>query len=139
MKYVFSVVSSFGGGVVVGGAYAAFITLINVFPRLIQLTATKKYLKLYEAIFMVSTFLFTLVYFYGYNVNLKFLVPLAGLFSGIFLGMFSSALAETLNVIPVISKKFKIKKQMKLVMISILIGKVCGALYYFIFLGGSNG
>lgn len=139
MKYLISVVSSFGGGVIVGGAYAAFITLINVFPRLIQVTETKKYFKIYEAVFIISTWLFTLVYFYGYNVNLTFIVPIAGLFSGIFLGMFSSALAETLNVIPVISKKFKIKKQMKLVIISILIGKVCGALYYFIFLGGSNG
>lgn len=137
MKYLISVVSSFGGGVVVGGAYAAFITLINVFPRLIQITATKRYLKLYEAIFMFSSLLFTLVYFYGFNLKLKFIVPIAGLLSGVFLGMFSSALAETLNVIPVISKKFKIKKQMKLVMISILVGKVFGALYYFIFLGGS--
>ncbi len=140
MKYLIPIVSSFGGGVLVGGAYAAFITLIKVFPRLIQLTETKRYLKLYEAIYMTSSWFFTLIYFNGYNVRLgKGFVLFAGLFSGIFLGMFASALAETLNVIPVISKKFKIKKQIKLVMISLLIGKVCGALYYFIILGGSDG
>ncbi len=136
MKNILPIISSFGGGVLVGGAYAAFITLIKIFPRMIQLTETKRYLKLYEIIFMLSSWLFTLAYFYGFNIGIKALVPIVGLFSGIFLGVFSSALAETFNVIPSISKKFKIKKQMKLVILSLLAGKVCGALYYFIFLGG---
>ncbi|TJX14703.1 hypothetical protein E9840_04720 [Tissierella creatinini] len=140
MKYLILISSSFGGGVLVGGAYAAFITLIKVFPRFIQLTETKGYLKLYETIYGISTLIFTIIYFSGYNVELgKGFTLFAGLFSGIFLGMFASALAETLNVIPVISKKFKIKKRIKLVLVAILIGKVCGALYYFIILGGSNG
>ncbi len=140
MGYLISILSAFGGGAFVGGAYLAFITLIKVFPRLIQLTDTKPYLKLYESIFFISSLLFTLVYFYGYNLKLnKFFSIIPGLFSGIFLGLFASALAETFNVIPVISKKFKIKKQIKLVIFSLLIGKVCGALYYFIILGGING
>lgn len=137
MKYILPIVSSFGGGVFVGGAYAAFITLIKIFPRLIQFTDTHKYYKLYEYIFMVSTFVFTIIYFSNFNLDIGVVgVIVAGLFSGIFLGVFSSALAETLNVIPVISKKFKIKKKLRIVFFSLMIGKVCGALYYFLILNG---
>lgn len=137
MKYILPIASSFGGGIFVGGAYAAFITLIKIFPRLIQFTDTNKHYKLYEYIFMLSTFTFTIIYFSNFNVNIGVVgVIIAGLFFGIFLGIFSSALAETLNVIPVISKKFKIKKKLKIIFISLIIGKVCGALYYFIILKG---
>lgn len=141
MKYVLPIVSSFGGGVLVGGAYSAFITLIKTFPRLIQVTDTHKYLKLYESVFIFSTLSFTLIYFSDFSLNLgTTFVIISGLFSGIFLGVFSSALAETLNVMPIITKKFKIKKQLKLVFISLILGKVCGALFYFIYsIGGSNG
>ena len=138
MINILALASSFGGGVLVGGAYAAFITLIKVIPRLTQFTETNGYLKFYESIFTCSTILFTIIYFSDFSMNIgRIGIIVSGLFYGIFLGIFSSALAETLNVIPVIAKKFKIKKQIKIVFISIVIGKVCGSLYYFIvFIGG---
>lgn len=137
MINILALASSFGGGVLVGGAYAAFITLVKVIPRLTQFTETYKYLKFYESIFTCSTILFTIIYFSNFSINIgKIGIIVSGLFYGIFLGIFSAALAETLNVIPVIAKKFKIKKQIIIVFISIVIGKVCGSLYYFIVLIG---
>lgn len=138
MKYILAIVSSFGGGLLVGGAYAAFITLLKIFPRLLQFTNTKRYFMAYENIFMISTFIFTLIYFFDIKIIIgRIGAVIAGLFFGSFLGFLSSALAETLNVLPVISKKFKIKKQMGIVFIAILLGKVVGSLYYFIFgIGG---
>ncbi|WFA09602.1 stage V sporulation protein AB [Tissierella sp. Yu-01] len=138
MKYILAIVSSFGGGLLVGGAYAAFITLLRIFPRLLQFTNTKRYYMAYEYIFMFSTFIFTLIYFFEFKIIIgKIGAVVSGLFFGSFLGFLSSALAETLNVLPVISKKFKIKKQMGTVFIAILLGKVFGSLYYFIFkIGG---
>ena len=135
MKYVLPFASSFGGGVLVGGAYAAFIALIKLFPRLLQLTETNKYEKLYEDIFLVTTFCFTLIYFSDFSINLgKIVIIISGLFYGIFIGLFSAAIAETLNVIPVLAKKFKLKKNLIIVFYSLVLGKVLGALYYFIFL-----
>lgn len=134
MKNIIPVVSSFGGGVLVGGAYAAFITMLQILPRLIQLTKTRRYLMFYEILFISSSISFTLIYFFEVYLRLNTVfVMLFGLFSGIFLGLFSSALAETLNVLPIISKKFKIKKHMKIIFFSLLFGKVSGALYYFLF------
>lgn len=137
MKYILPIISSFGGGVLVGGAYAAFVTLLKVFPRLLQFTDTHKYLNTYKYIYIISTITFTLVYFFDFQIKIGIVgVIFAGLFSGIFLGVFASALAETLNVMPVMSKKFKFKKRLKIVFLSLVIGKVCGALYYFIILNG---
>lgn len=141
MKNILPIFASFGGGVLVGGAYAAFVTLIKVFPRLLQFTETHKYHTFYKYVFIFSSLIFTLVYFFDFNIKIGLVgTVFAGLFAGIFLGVFSSALAETLNVIPVISKKFKIKKKLEIVFISLILGKVCGAFYYFIILnGGKNG
>lgn len=137
MIYILSIFSSFSGGVLVGGAYAAFITLVKVFPRLLQFTATKKYYKGYEYIFIISTLIFTVAYFSDLYLKLRsIMIIIIGLFFGIFLGVFSSALAETLNVLPAISKKFKIKKQMKVIFYALTLGKVFGALYYFIIFNG---
>lgn len=134
MKNIIPVVSSFGGGVLVGGAYAAFITMLQILPRLIQLTKTRRYLMFYEILLISSSISFTLIYFFEVYLRLNTVfVILFGFFSGIFLGLFSSALAETLNVLPIISKKFKIKKHMKIIFFSLLFGKVSGALYYFLF------
>lgn len=141
MRYVLPIVAFFGGGVLVGGAYAAFVTLIKVFPRLLQFTDTFKYQIFYKYLFIISTLIFTLVYFLNFNIKTGLIGAIfGGFFSGIFLGVFSSALAETLNVVPVISKKFKIKKKLVIVFSSLILGKVCGAFYYFIVLnGGKNG
>ena len=138
MKYLVAVTSSFGGGVLVGGAFAAFITLIKIFPRLIQFTSTHKYLKSYENIFILSTIIFTRIYFSEFSIDVGDIsIIIIGLFFGTYLGIFSSALAETFNVLPNISKKFKIKKKIDIVLISLGIGKICGALYYFVFkIGG---
>lgn len=138
MKYLVAVTSSFGGGVLVGGAFAAFITLIKIFPRLIQFTSTHKYLKSYENIFILSTLIFTRIYFSEFSIDVGNIgIIIIGLFFGTYLGIFSSALAETFNVLPNISKKFKIKKKIDIVLISLGIGKICGALYYFVFkIGG---
>lgn len=138
MKNVLAIISSFSGGVLVGGALTALITLIQVFPRLIQITQTRKYLKIYENMFIVGTFVFSMVYFTDYHIKVgNFIVVILGLVFGTFVGIFGSAIAETLDVLPIISKKFKIKKKFGAIVIALLLGKTLGSLYYFIFfLGG---
>lgn len=141
MVSILSIISSFSGGVLVGGAMAAFVTLIQIFPRFVQLIEKEEYLKFFEDIFVFSSVLFSIIYFSNFSINVgKLMIVIIGLIIGTFLGFFSSALAETLNVLPVIAKKFKIKKRFGLVVIALLLGKTLGSLYYFIILiGGNNG
>ena len=59
-----------GGGIVAGGALAAFITLIKLIPRLLQLTETEKYVRMYENIFSLGSIVFTIIYFSDFHFNL---------------------------------------------------------------------
>jgi stage V sporulation protein AB len=132
-KNILSIVAIFGGGVTVGSAAAAFITLLQIVPRLIQITETQDYVKLYQYTMVSGFVLFTFIYFSNFHVGLnKIFVGLIGLVFGIFIGLFSSALAEVLNVVPVLSKKFKLKDRLKYVIGALLLGKVTGSIYYWL-------
>lgn len=135
LKKTILLLISFGGGVTVGGATAAFLTILKILPRICQATNTRKHVKLYEIIMTVALVLSVIIYFSQVNLNLpKFLVVIFGLIYGIFTGMFSSALAEVLNVIPILSKKFKLKNSLRPLIWALMGGKVMGALIFWIYL-----
>ena len=120
-------------GITVGSAAAAFITLLEFIPRLTQVTETREYIKLYQYTFILSATIFSFIYFstFNFKLNKYFSIPI-GLTMGTFLGLFSSALAEVLNVIPVFSKKFKMKHQLKFIIVALMFGKVAGSLLYWL-------
>lgn len=128
------IVIAFGGGLTVGSAAAAFITILQIVPRLVQITNTKKQIKIYQLDIAISFVLFVVIYFSNFHMNLpKIIVILIGLLSGTFIGLLSSALAEVLNVIPVMSKKLKIKDNLRYVIWALMGGKVSGSLYFWLF------
>ena len=129
------VLIAFGGGIVVGGAITAFLTILKIVPRLVQITETWNQIKLYHSTIIVSFIGSILVYFSNFNLNLpRFIVAPIGLVYGVFIGLLSSSLAEVLNVIPVLSKKIKIKDSLKYTVWALLGGKVAGALIFWLFL-----
>lgn len=134
MRQVLTIITVFGGGVAAGGALAAFITLIKLIPRLLELTATENFVKLYENVFALGSIVFTVLYFGDFSFALPNIcaAPI-GVIIGIFIGLFSSALAEVLNVIPAMSKKLKIKNELKYIIYALMLGKVCGSFYFWIY------
>lgn len=135
MIYLLMVIIALGGGLTVGGAIAAFVSMLEIIPRLVHLSRTHQYKIAYQNAFTVGVIVFTIIYFYDYNMDLgNIIVGLIGLVFGTFIGIFSSALAEVLNVIPVMAKKFKLKDDLKIIIYALLFGKVAGSLYYWIIL-----
>ncbi|MCK9443091.1 MAG: stage V sporulation protein AB [Tissierellaceae bacterium] len=135
IKNSIMILIAFGGGVIVGGAMVAFITILQILPRLAQFTETEGYLKLYQLTMIISIILSIVMYFANFNFGLPaFSVVPIGFFYGVFIGILSSALAEVLNVIPVISKKIKIKHDLKYIIWALIGGKVMGSLIYWIYL-----
>lgn len=125
---------AFGGGLTVGSAAAAFITILQIVPRLVQITNTWRQIKVYQLTISVSFVLFVALYFSNFHMNLpKIIVMLIGLLYGTFIGLLSSALAEVLNVIPVMSKKLKIKDNLRYVIWTLMVGKVAGSLYFWLY------
>ncbi|MCD7921817.1 MAG: stage V sporulation protein AB [Clostridiales bacterium] len=57
-----------------------------------------------------------------------------GLSAGVFTGCLSVALAEVLNVFPIVFRRVKIKQGLNLMVFFFALGKAAGALYYFVVL-----
>ena len=122
-------------GIVIGNAFAAFITLLGIVPRLIQRSRTKEMITLYQISLSLGMPVFSLLYFFDVTLKLnKYFSIILGLIFGTFLGLFTSALAETLNVIPVLSGKFDLGDYLLYIVISIALGKVFGSLAFWLVL-----
>ena len=133
-KYIILIILGFGAGVVIAGAVFAFIAIIGVVPRLAQKTKTQKYIKFYEeaiiwgGIFGTSTML--IEYYLPIGSVLTIIYSLC---IGIFYGALAVSLAEVLNVIPILSRRGRIKEGMMYFITAIALGKLLGSLlYYFV-------
>lgn len=134
-KILFIIVFGISGGALVGTAAAAFITLLDIVPRLAQLTNSSRLIRFYESILISSTVSITLLYFTGISINLfKILLIPIGFTLGAFVGLLASALAEVINVIPVLVRRLKIRKHVYIALFSISLGKVVGSLIYWLIL-----
>lgn len=116
-------------GIVVGNAAGASISLLDVVPRLAQISDTDEKIPLYEWVLILSMTMFSFIFFSDFSFKFnKYLSIISGLFFGTFVGLFASALAEVLNVIPVSSRKMEITEYIPFLIISILLGKVSASL-----------
>lgn len=112
-----------------GAGLASFITLLDLVPRLAQKSKSSDKITLFQNIIIFSSVTTTLLHFF--NINFKFskliTIPI-GLFLGAYVGLLAAALAETLNVIPILERRFKLKNYIYIPLIAISIGKVIGSL-----------
>lgn len=132
MYFVLAIIG-FSGGLVVGGALAAFLTVLGVITRLIEITKTKRYLTIYKFAILSGTIVSTLSYNLSIKVNGSgYILILVGLFMGIFVGMVASALAEVLNVMPLFADVLGGAKWVYVIIFAMIIGKIIGSLIYWI-------
>ncbi len=130
------VLIGFSGGLVVGGAVAAFITVLGVITRIVEIVKAKKYLILYQLSILTGILISTLLYLFPLKARLSdFILVFIGLFMGIFVGMIASALAEVLNIIPLIEKSLKIGQWIYAIIFALIAGKIIGSLVYWLIPG----
>ncbi|MCR5754754.1 MAG: stage V sporulation protein AB [Acetatifactor sp.] len=60
-----------------------------------------------------------------------FLQILFGVFSGMFIGCLALAIAEMLDSIPIFTRRVGLRQGIGLAILSMSVGKLCGALFYF--------
>lgn len=125
----------FSEGVMVGTALIAFLTILDIVPRLAQLTNTEGYIKVYEITIGVTVTCISLGASLGINIHLgKIMVVIIGSLMGIFIGLLASALTEVTNVIPVIVNRFQLHDYIQYLFIALAGGKVVGAFIYWVFI-----
>lgn len=119
--------------VIAGGAisagYIAFVTLLGVFEKLSEKYKINKSIGLLEKVIILGVAFGNFLHIFQINIPLGLIgVFVYTLFGGIFIGCLSGALAETLDLFPIISRKFKIRDFLPYVIIFAALGKACGSL-----------
>ena len=117
------------GGLVAAGVFA-FVTMIGVITRLAGGTKTAKYITLYEDLIVVGAVFGNLISLFRFPIPLGQVgLLIFGLFNGIYIGCLSMALAEAVNVIPILTRRIRLKYGMPILLLSLAIGKCLGSFY----------
>lgn len=123
----------FAGGLAVGVGFVAFLTVLRIIPRLIQLSKTEKYLSVYSTCVIIGTLFGTYLSFTDNPLAQPavFLI-IMGSFHGIFNGMLIAALTEILNVFPLIFKRIGIERHLLWLLMALVFGKISGSLFQWL-------
>lgn len=120
-------------GVAVAAGLFAFITTVGVVTRLAAGTKTAKHVMLYESIAIVGVTAANLVDLFQLQFAGGVIFrALCGVFSGVFVGCLAAALAEVVNVFPVMTRRIKLTVGMAWLVLAFALGKGFGAWYHLI-------
>ncbi len=130
---VLMAVIGLSAGMVVAAGLFSFISELGVVSDFADRTHTGEHILLYENSVALGGILGNIFFLYGIRIPFgAWLVPVFGLFGGIFVGCWSMALAEILNVFPVFVRRAKLLRGIQYLILGVAIGKGVGALicYY---------
>lgn len=120
-------------GAATAGGVLAFLTKIGIYPRMIGSSHTIRLLKFYEWMIILGI-ICSGIYSEYPNLTLHagyWFVVLWGLCAGMFVGCVSAALAEVLNVFPILFRRLNVQSGMSFYMMMMALGKMTGAFWYF--------
>lgn len=133
LKSVALIAIGLAEGMIVGSAEVAFMTVLGVVPRLGHLTRTRASMRLYQWAIIFGASGASLVGVFEIRMHLPSAVTaVVGLAMGIFVGLTAAALAEVLNVIPAIGRNLGIPHAVRVLVTSLILGKVIGSLIYWL-------
>ncbi|VEF47912.1 SpoVAB [Bacillus freudenreichii] len=117
-----------------GIGFVAFLTVLGVIPRLTQLTKTGESIRSYEWAVVISVVIASLADLNNFSIPIGsgILIPI-GFASGIFIGMLAAALTEVLNVLPILSKRIGMEGMLISLLMALVIGKLAGSLFQWLF------
>lgn len=125
-----------GAGLATAGGVFALITVVGIIPRLAGKTRTAVHIRFYEwAIILGGTFgniisVFRIPLPLG-NVLGTLFMAIFGFGCGIFVSSLIMALAETLDVFPIMVRRIRLKVGFPMIVCGLAIGKTLGAFLYF--------
>lgn len=124
----------FGGGVAAG--VVALVTSIGILPRIVGKSTTAGHILLYENFLIAGATLGSLFVIFEFRIQFldSWFLVLTGVFMGVFVGCLAAALAEVVQIWPVMFRRSHAKYGVNLAMTCFAIGKLLGGLYYFILL-----
>ena len=119
-------------GLAISAGLFAFLIGLGVVSDFADRTHTGKYVTLYVDFIVVGGILGNM--FWVYQVDFlrgSWLLLGFGLLSGIFVGCWSMALADILNIFPIFIRRAKITTGLSWLVVGMALGKSLGSLLYF--------
>ena len=133
MNKLFLIALGLSGGAIVGTGISAFITILGVLVRVMDLSKTQRYGYVYKIAILLGSLVSTYIYIFELSIKANPVwLSIVGLFMGVFVGMVASALAETLDVLPFSSTYIGINRWVYLWIIALIFGKIIGSIIYWI-------
>lgn len=130
--YIIMAVIGLGGGMVAAGGMIALLIGLGITPRYAGITHTADKILLYEDATMLGAIGGNLFQLYGFSLPLgKWGLLVFGLCAGIYLGGWILALAEMVDVFPIIVRRIKLRWGIPLIILTIAIAKTLGSLIHF--------
>lgn len=121
-------------GIAVAAGVFALIAGLGLVPRLAGKTSSAAYIVPLENALIAGGIFGTVISVFTeipLSLGTWFLV-LYGLFAGIFAGCLSVALAEVLNVFPILFRRVGLKEGLGLGILFFALGKMAGGFYFFL-------
>ena len=119
-------------GLAISAGLFAFLIGLGVVSDFADRTHTGKYVTLYEDCIVLGGILGNLFWIYEAEfLKGGWLLAGFGLLSGIFVGCWSMALADILNIFPIFIRRAKITTGLSWLIVGMAVGKSLGALLYF--------
>ncbi len=119
----------FASGFAIAGGLFAFITWMGLITRLATKTNTASSIMVFEDMVVLGACFGNLLYLYKPSVPIG--IPgiiIFGLFSGIFEGCLSVAIAEVIQTFPIFTSRAKIKIGIPFILLSLALGKGVGTI-----------
>jgi stage V sporulation protein AB len=118
------------GGLVVGSGVVAFLVVLDILPRLAQITKSYRFIRWYEGAVITGSLFWTLTDFFDWKASLpSMLTAWIGLLCGCFVGLLAAALTEVVNVLPILAKRMGIGDYISWLLMAMVLGKVLGSLF----------
>lgn len=128
------IIIGLGAGFVVSGGVVAFITIIGLIPLMAYRTKTGYAMMWYENAIIIGSILGSILSMWPIRLpNIPVITVLLFFAYGMFIGGLIIALAEILDVLPIINRRIKIKKGITLIVVALALGKLIGSLCYWIY------
>jgi stage V sporulation protein AB len=120
-------------GIAVGTGFVAFLTVLGIVPRLMQLSHSESKLRHYETAVIFGVFFGIYLSFGDMPIQVSYIgLVIWGLLHGIFIGMLAAALTEVLNVFPLLFKRIGVDGFLFTLLMALVLGKIVGSLFQWV-------
>lgn len=120
-------------GAVVSGGVFAFVTALGIVPRLTERTHTRNYIALYENCIIFGGIGGTIISLWPISIPIGHVgLFVVGMANGMFIGSLLVALAEFINVLPIMNRRFKLTGGIAILILTLGLGKSLGSLLYWL-------